>query len=138
MGWAIHRDCLCGGLMDSCILGGADRAMMLAWAGANYHEPFQNCPDALSLQWKGYKNCYHDLVGERMTYIPGYITHLYHGNLSARNYLKRYQRLRRFKFDPYLDIKLTPHGIWEWASDKPEMHKEVKNYFFERKEDKNN
>jgi hypothetical protein len=33
------------------------------------------------------------------------------------------------------DIKINENGIWEWASDKPELHEEVAEYFEERKED---
>ncbi len=47
----------------------------------------------------------------------------------------RYEGLRRFRFDPYEDIAIDEDGCWRWASDKPQMHQYIKEYFPSRRED---
>ncbi len=43
--------------------------------------------------------------------------------------------MHEFDFDPKADIALDHNGCWEWSSDKPELHRRVKQYFASRKED---
>ena len=40
-----------------------------------------------------------------------------------------------FRLDPDEDIRLTVEGLWRWATDKPEMHAYVREYFALRRED---
>jgi hypothetical protein len=67
--------------------------------------------------------------------ITGDITHLYHGTYADRQYVERWMILSRNSFNPTEDIRINKEGIWEWASDKPDLHESVAEYFEERKED---
>ncbi|MCB1179845.1 MAG: hypothetical protein KDK36_19875, partial [Leptospiraceae bacterium] len=71
----------------------------------------------------------------KISYLPGIILHLWHGETENRKYVSRNKKLYEFKFNPYKDIKLGKNGLWEWNSRKKNMHEWIKNYFFQRKED---
>ena len=60
---------------------------------------------------------------------------LYHGTFKNRKHGQRDVICKKFHFDPLKDIKIGKSGAWEWASDKPDLHKEVREYFYSRKED---
>lgn len=79
-------------------------------------------------------NWYADVRG-RMTFTPGTVLHLWHGALDKRQYGKRLEIIRRHRFDPAIDLQSNSQGVWEWASSKPELHREVADYFWSRQED---
>jgi hypothetical protein len=74
-------------------------------------------------------------VQGRIGCVPGLALHLWHGNPVNRQYSSRNAILQRHVFDPATDLGLNAEGIWEWASNKPEMHNEVRAYFSARRED---
>ncbi|WP_160149771.1 hypothetical protein [Roseiconus lacunae] len=61
--------------------------------------------------------------------------HLWHGRKEDRQYLSREAILKRHCFDPAQDIAIDPNGLLRWASDKPELHREVREYFVNRRDD---
>ena len=71
----------------------------------------------------------------RVGFADQTVFHLWHGRLSKRAYGDRYNGFDRFEFDPYKDIRLAGNGCWSWATDKPEMHAHVRQYFAGREED---
>jgi hypothetical protein len=84
-----------------------------------------------------FSNIYEQL--EKMTiakigYIPIDVCHLYHGSLKNRSYMDRHQAILNHAYDPQTDIKLV-NDVYEWATDKTEMHKMIKDYFYSRMED---
>ena len=80
------------------------------------------------------KKCFNEVAGE-VGFVRGAILHLWHGTQQNRQYESRFQTLRTAKFDPNADVRVNPAtGIWEWSSDKPRMHDEVKEYFVTRDE----
>jgi hypothetical protein len=66
---------------------------------------------------------------------PGMALHLWHGDPVNRQYSSRNAILKRHDFAPAVDLRLNGEGVWEWASDKPELHYAVKEYFGARRED---
>jgi hypothetical protein len=84
------------------------------------------------LQWG--MSLYYDVQGQ-VGSVPGMALHLWHGEMALRQYGSRNQILKQNSFDPTRDIRLTDQGMWEWTSDKPQLHKEVIDYFFARQED---
>ncbi|WP_129677464.1 hypothetical protein [Candidatus Chloroploca sp. Khr17] len=66
---------------------------------------------------------------------PGMALHLWHGDPVNRQYGHRNAILKRHHFDPATDLRLNEDGLWEWASDKFQLHQEVKHYFYARRED---
>jgi hypothetical protein len=79
---------------------------------------------------------YQDVQGE-IGYVSGTVLHLWHGDFLNRNYLKRHDELKRFDFDPVLDLRENVSGAWEWNRDKPKLHQWAIDYFVQRQEDAN-
>ena len=70
-----------------------------------------------------------------MSYIPGRLFHLWHGELRNRRYGQRHRARELLDFDPGADIAIDRGGCWRWNSDKPDLHEYVRNYFAQRRED---
>jgi len=68
-------------------------------------------------------------------YAPGIALHLWHGDPDNRQYASRNEVLLQHRFDPAADLRLNEASLWEWASDKPDLHREVRDYFSARRED---
>lgn len=73
----------------------------------------------------------------RMTFTEGVALHLWHGSPARRQYSKRNEILRGNRFNPITDLRLNEQGLWEWASDKIDLHRELLDYFKARREDDN-
>ena len=67
--------------------------------------------------------------------VPGQIEHLYHGTRANRQYVERWRRLAAENFNPRMDVREPDDGPLKWSSDKPELHRLVRKYFHERRED---
>lgn len=102
--WAARRELLTGGLCDERITGGGDSEQIRRWVKQ----------------------------GLSIGYTRGTVNHLYHGDYSDRQYKSRYEILKRHQFNPAKDIRKDNQGLWEWASDKPDLHREVREYFESR------
>jgi hypothetical protein len=82
------------------------------------------------LQWA---RPFFESVSGKVEYIEGRVFHLWHGDLRLRRYAERHSYLETF--DPFTDIALDGSGCWRWSSDKPDMHRLVREYFRSRSED---
>lgn len=105
--WAARRESIAGGLPDRHIIGGGDWALVNSWP-----------------------------ADKKVGCVPGTVQHLYHGSQQDRQHNTREKILKRHQFDPQADIMVDETGLWKWATDKPELHAEVKSYFKNRKEDR--
>lgn len=74
-------------------------------------------------------------VRGRIGCVPGMALHLWHGAPVNRQYGSRNAILKRHHFDPATDLRSNEAGLWEWASAKPDLHREVQAYFTSRRED---
>jgi hypothetical protein len=139
MAWAIRReDIKTLKFNDFQIIGGADSIMMAASVGVldNAYLYTQMNPKWYS-QTLIWSVNFSNQINKSLFYIPGSVYHLYHGTNNNRKYSTRWAYLRDNEYTPRTDIVLNNDGVWEWATDKPDMHKKVKNYFFDRHEDDN-
>lgn len=133
--WAARRSLLDrGGFFDSNIIGGGDVQMLAAWRG--------DSAGWMTRDWTtGRLADYHDWASRqqvtrgRVGYIPGTITHLWHGSRDNRQYIERESILVENQFDPLVDLAIDVNGLWRWASDKPDLHQRVADYFQSRRED---
>jgi hypothetical protein len=137
LAWASRREVLdAHGLYDACILGSGDRAMLCAAIGT-----FEYCTQGLLMNprqeqhYLAWARPYFDTVRGRIGYIPGRAIHLWHGEVTDRQYGARDRGLQPLDFDPYTDIVLDDHRCWRWSSDKTELHAFVRRYFESRNED---
>ena len=91
-------------------------------------EPFLAHYQAWAARW-------YAAVHGRMTFTSGDALHLWHGSLARRQYGARNGIIRRHAFNPLTDLRLNEQGVWEWASDKDALHREMADYFQSRRED---
>lgn len=124
------------GFYDAMIVGGGDRAMVMAAYGF-----FEDTIAALALN--GARQTHYlrwavpfgEKVAGSVRAIQGDVYHLWHGKPENRRYMERNVPLQAFGFDPSTDIEVSESGAWRWASHKPELHAYVRSYFDSRKED---
>lgn len=137
LAWASHRILLeRHGFYDACIVGAADRAILGAALGRfDYGIEALHMTAAAKNHYLSWARGFYNDVRGHVTHIPGRLFHLWHGDLSDRHYEDRLDILTDASFDPSLDITLNENGLWRWSTAKPELHQQVKAYFFSRKED---
>jgi hypothetical protein len=137
LAWAAHRDILeRHSIYDACVIGSGDLAIAAGVMGN-----FQDFSDHLFLNARRrehfltWARSFYDTVRGDLGFCPGTIFHLWHGDLKDRNHRERHVRLAEFDFDPFSDIAIDNGGPWRWNSDKPQMHRLVRDYFDWRFED---
>lgn len=123
-------------LYEYCILGGGDSYCVSAWG----RKPDFN-KLAPELQ---HFNSHYNLWAERaqrkvkteLALIRGQIVHLYHGDLPNRKYIKRWDTLKRFNYNPQRDIEIDPGtGLLAFSKKADrKLVREVRNYFQSRLE----
>jgi hypothetical protein len=136
--WAGRREWLeRNGLYDACIVGGGDHLMAHAFA-------LQFDSVCLGESWgRGllrdfaeWARAFRIVTRETgLGAIEGRLFHLWHGDLSKRQYQARRSLLATHAFDPTTDVRVGSSGAWEWASDKKELHLGVREYLSGRAED---
>ena len=141
-GWAACSKTLEDSLLyDAAIIGGGDAMIFFA---SHYskkeivqleHETvFKKIPDKFLSHYFEWAEKWRSLVGGKIGFANCNIKALYHGKVSDRNYEGRHLVLASNVFDPKKDIVLSKENVWEWASLKPGLRKQVKEYFCSRKE----
>jgi len=124
------------GLYDACILGSGDRSILCAAIGE-----YQYATQALRMgavrqeHYLEWARPYYAAVQGRVGYIRGRALHLWHGDAGLRKYQERHNGMRPFGFDPNEDIAIGNDGPWRWDSNKPHLHRYVRDYFASRNED---
>ncbi len=139
LAWAARRTLLAQcGLYDACIIGGGDHVIAHAMCG----DWTSVCIDRLIGGDNAHRShvrrwaaAFYPHVRGAIGYVPGSVLHLWHGERAYRRYSLRHKELDRFGFDPDHDLRVGEAGCWEWARDKPEMHRWAAAYFAERLED---
>lgn len=137
LAWAARRPLLeRHRLYDASVMGGGDRAIVCAAIGR-----FDSWIDAVAANdrqrqhYLAWGEPFLAEVGGKLGYVDGRIFHLWHGDASDRRYSQRHRELGQFDFDPSKDISIDANGCWQWSSNKPAMHRFVRDYFLARKED---
>lgn len=139
LAWAIRRECIDKmKFIDNQIIGGGDGVMMLAAIG-RFDDQFiyQNMNDKLLSHTLVWSNAFYREIQNSLFYVSGKAYHLYHGTNLKRNYNHRMKYLTENDYNPRHDITLDDNQLWAWNSDKPDLHKKLQDYFFERDEDDN-
>jgi hypothetical protein len=139
-GWAARRSLLTThGLYDRCIVGGGDTAISLAMLGYSSNQAprrmlYAVCSQPQASDIIGWANGFCEAVQGSVCFTPGSAYHMWHGAVADRQYVERLNILRSAAFDPCKDIALDGSGCWQWNSEKPELHSNVRKYFWTRKE----
>jgi hypothetical protein len=82
------------------------------------------------LQWG---QQFHQTVAKRVSYIPGEIYHLWHGDTKNRNYRDRYKILAAF--NPQTDVYIGDNGVWQWTNPNSALAEQLRAHFINRRED---
>ncbi len=134
--WACRREAFdtMSGLIDFAILGAGDRHMATAFLGVvedsvplNISEGYM---DELKTWEKNAKKLRKDLG-----YVPGTISHFWHGKKKDRRYTERWKILIHNKYDPDYDIQEDWQGLLVLAGNKPKLRDQIRDYFRQRNED---
>lgn len=135
LSWAFRRQCLPNGLYDKCVIGNGDALQLAAWMGNwdNYLIHLMSPRTRESFLLDRYQD--YESVKANISYIRGNIIHLYHGSLTNRQYFDRNWILIENAFDATTDISLDSNGLYQWSTNKPTLHQNIKLYFQERKDD---
>lgn len=136
LAWCARREVLAEhGLYDCNVIGNGDT--MLAFAATGQVEQLIADIGFTPAHADDYRRWAarfrRDVKG--LGYIGGDIFHLWHGERLLRQYRARHEILRAFNYDPAADIALDAPGCWRWNSPKLEMHRRVREYFWQRDED---
>ena len=133
--WAARREVITSaGFYDRSIIGGGDRIMLNGFTGhgAGY---FRKVPHAMAEDVRAFGRRLLPLVGPaNVSYTAGVVLHIWHGDRANRDYTHRYEILKSNAYDPVRDVRVNEQGVLEWATDKPKLHREVTEYFNNRKE----
>lgn len=137
MAWAASRDLLeSQGFYDACIIGGGANALACAVLGTYDQVIRSNCMnDRQREHYLAWAERFHRAADGSISCLAGDVYHLWHGDLANRRGSALHKGFTAFEFDPGTDIAITEAGCWRWSTDKPDMHRFLRDYFAARKED---
>lgn len=136
--WAARRELLDSHpFYDRHILGGGDVTLAHAFFGdedfARGRNPFCRGMTRAELGAIGdWSRPLHADVRGNVGAVPGRILHLWHGATASRGYQERGSILRDNAYDPAADVAIDDDGCLRWNSDKPDLHRRVREYFGSR------
>jgi hypothetical protein len=132
-------------LYDAAIIGGGDSLIYLAsFFGNDGDDWWQRVAALPQIRCRGQLELTHYLawvarwgawIRGNVTCVEQGITTLYHGNAQNRQYISRFGILKGNGYDPAADIAAAPAQAWRWATQKPRLHNQVRQYFQGRRED---
>ncbi len=127
-----------GGLFEFGAMGSADYHMSAALAGlahktlppgntsANY------CAEVLRWERRALK-----AINGNVGFVDGVVEHFFHGSKKLRSYIGRWGMFLQHGFDPLEDLVRNSHGVFEFATEKPELRRAFDRYLQSRNEDSN-
>ncbi len=134
--WAARRDFFAdlGGIYDKNIIGSGDTFLVDcyfdSWEIHGFAQKFTPAMKSHMMDWASRLKAKNPVLD----YLPVDIWHLWHGSLKNRKYMDRHDVVLKYDYDPEGDVVLQDN-VYEWSSDKPGMHEDIRSYFYERKED---
>jgi hypothetical protein len=137
--WAVRRDAYValGGLMDFCVLGSADRHMAMSLIGKGGLSVHRKVSPAYRRRVLAWQERAERSVRRNVNYVPGLLTHWWHGKKKDRRYVERWQILADHDFDPDLDLRRdwAQHGLLELGDAKVGLRDDIRRYLRARNED---
>ncbi len=128
------------GLPDKAILGSGDRHLALSLVGRgelSFNAGVQPTYKAMVMNLQARCERY---IKRDIGYVPGMLTHAFHGRKSARGYSSRWRILVDNKYNPETDVYRGANGLLRLADDTPRvirLREDIKRYFRSRSEDVN-
>jgi len=123
-----------GGLIDWCVLGGADLWMCYLLSGRE-----RKYPDSLGEHGKRWLRVWGDradrAIKRNVGHIDGLLLHYFHGAKKKRKYKDRGAILVAGKFDPEKHLFKDSQGLWQLSDEAISIRDGIREYFRERDED---
>lgn len=120
--WGVQREVIAKHrIYDYWITGACDSAFCIAIWGKFDDSYMERVNPVMRQHYMEWAVPFHKYIDENVTYADVTMRHLWHGQ---RNYRKRWFSLD--ELNPYEDIRLNEHGVLEWCSNKPLLHKRCK------------
>jgi hypothetical protein len=139
--WAFRRALLeRHGFYDGLIVGGADVVMAHAMYAdeqtfLRHNWYARRFPPRVRAHAASWQRGFQQDVAASVAFVPGSVLHLWHGDAAGRRYVDRLEILCRADFDPEIDIVLNADRCWTWGTMKPDLRRELSEYFAGRRED---
>ena len=122
-----------GGLIDVGICGAGDNHMSLSWINNGIKSLHENVSDGYKQSILEYQE---RCQGLTIGYVPGVISHEFHGKKSDRKYNERWLLLVKNKYNPYEHITYNKDGLLIPTKNCPQkLLNDIYNYFCSRNED---
>ena len=123
-----------GGLLDICILGSGDRAMifgLVGWMEKTFPKNIHPNYEQMLMSWQERALKFKTNFG----YIRNSLTHHMHGKKSDRRYGNRHQILVDTNYNPLTDLRKNTYGIYELTDNNIPLRDGLRDYFRGRNED---
>jgi hypothetical protein len=126
-------------LFDQGILGAGDHHMAQALIG----RASASLPGGISPGYRAQVERWGKLadlhIRRNVGYVPGMITHFWHGKKADRKYVERWDILKETQFDPNHDLVRGADGLYQlvdWMDDRSiRLRDRIRDYFRQRDED---
>ena len=129
---------LLGGLLDRCILGGGDSHMAFGLVGredlGKFHLEYVNGSTAYRAYTTNWQQNAARLK-KNIGMMEGTLLHKWHGPKALRGYATRPKILKKYHYDPFMDILEDHQGIIFLKGNKIGLRDEIRAYFRRRDED---
>ena len=123
-----------GGLVDWCVLGGADLWMCYMLTGR-----FRKYPDSLGESGKKWLKIWAERaeksIKRNVGHVDGLLLHYFHGAKKKRKYKDRGAILVQGKFNPEKHLYRDYQGLWQLSDEAVSIRDGIRQYFRERDED---
>jgi hypothetical protein len=142
--WAARRDALdkVGGLIDWGILGAGDKHMAMALVG-QVQNSFRAAKGGLSqayirnlCEWQARAEKH---IRRNLGYVPGQLTHFWHGSKKNRKYMERWQILTKNAYNHDVDLRRDSQGVLclndTDCARQRRLRDQIRGYFRTRNED---
>ena len=134
--WAATRYALdtLGGLIDWSVCGANDHHMARAFIGDINMSVHKDAPERFKASLRTWGDRA-ELLKPKIGYMPGLVTHFWHGPKANRQYRTRWQILNENHFDPQLDLKRDAQGLYQLTGRNKKLVADLMAYFRQRNED---
>jgi hypothetical protein len=136
LAWAARRSSLLkvGGLYDYGIVGSGDSIMASALIGYGLRALRADSTDGFRETVSIWQVAAQKLKGSKLGFVPGKVSHHWHGDRRNRGYVDRDLILSQFHYDPLVDLDVNPDGVYEVVA--PGLCEAIGAYFVSRDDDR--
>lgn len=122
------------GLIDFAVLGAGDHHMAWSMIGDGEWTVHKDIGASYLRRVKEWQQRAVRVTRKQVGFVPGRIEHHFHGSKKARQYVSRWDILKKHKFDPDQDLVRDAQGLIRLAG-KPELEQAIRVYNRSRNED---